>query len=43
MLGPFHHVPPPDDEKDKTAAWAVAWTALGMGFLMMLLSVALPP
>ena len=43
MLGPFLHVPPPDEEKDKRVAWAVAWVALGMGALMMLLWAVLPP
>ena len=43
MLGPFFHTPPPADEKGKKAAWAVAWVALGMGALMMLLWAVLPP
>jgi hypothetical protein len=43
MLGPFLHTPPPDGEKGKRVAWAVAWLALGMGFVMTLLSVVLPP
>ncbi len=43
MLGPFLHTPPPTEMKDKRVAWAVAWTALGMGFMMTLLSVVLPP
>ena len=43
MLGPYLHTPPPDDEKGTKIAWAVAWLALGMGFVMTLLSVVLPP
>jgi hypothetical protein len=43
MLGPFLHTPPPDGEKGTKIVWAVAWTALGMGFVMTLLSVVLPP
>ena len=43
MLGPFLHTLPPDNEKGIKIAWAVAWLALGMGFVMTLLSVVLPP
>jgi hypothetical protein len=43
MLGPFSYTPPPDDEKGKKVAWAVAWATLAMGALMILLSVVLPP
>jgi hypothetical protein len=43
MLGPFFHTPPPDDEKGKKVAWAVAWLALVMGAVITLLSVVLPP
>jgi hypothetical protein len=43
MLGPFLHTPPPHDEKGTKIAWAVAWLALGMGFVMTLLSVMPPP
>jgi hypothetical protein len=43
MLGPFVHTPPPDDEKGTKVAWAVAWLALIMGAVMMLLSLILPP
>jgi len=32
----------PADEKGKKTAWAVAWSALVMGVVMMLLSVVLP-
>jgi hypothetical protein len=42
MLRPFSHAPPSADEKGKKAAWAVAWAALVMGLVMMLLSVILP-
>ncbi len=35
--------PPPDDEKGKKVARAVAWLTLIVGFMVMLLSVALPP
>ena len=41
MLGPFLHAPPPADGKGKKVAWVVAWLALGMGFVMTLLSVVL--
>ena len=43
MLGPFFHAPPPTEGKGKRVAWAVAWVALGMGFVITLLSVVLPP
>ncbi len=43
MLGPFLPNPPPADEKGKKVAWAVAWLALIMGVVVMLLSVVLPP
>jgi hypothetical protein len=43
MLGPFSHTPPPDDEKGKKVAWAVAWATLAMGAVMIVLSVVLPP
>ena len=42
MLAPFSHASPPEDEKAKKVAWAVAWVALGMGAVMMVLSVVLP-
>jgi hypothetical protein len=38
----FSHTPPPTDEKGKKAAWAVAWSALVIGVVMVLLSVVLP-
>ena len=43
MLGPFLHTTPPDDVKGTKIAWVFAWTALGMGFVITLLSVVLPP
>ncbi len=43
MLGPFLPNPAPDEEKGKKVAWAVAWLALIMGVVVMLLSVVLPP
>jgi hypothetical protein len=43
MLGPFFHTPPPADEKGKKVAWIIAWIALVMGVLLMLLSVLLLP
>ncbi len=43
MLGPFLHTSPPHEEKGKKVAWVIAWLALSMGFVVALLSVALPP
>ncbi len=43
MLGPFLRTPPPHDEKGKKVARAVAWLALIVGFVVVVLSVALPP
>jgi hypothetical protein len=43
MLGPFLHTPSLDDQKGNKIAWAVAWLALCIGFVMTLLSVVLPP
>ena len=44
MLGPFLHTSPPHEkEKGKKVAWVIAWLALIMGFVVALLSVALPP
>ena len=43
MLGPSSFpFTTPTDEKGKKTAWAVAWSALVMGVVMMLLSVMLP-
>ncbi len=42
MLGPFLHTPPPEDEKGTKIAWAVAWLALIMVVVVVLLSVVLP-
>jgi hypothetical protein len=42
MLGPFFQTPPPDHEKDRRVARAVAWVTLGLSVLMTLLSVVLP-
>jgi hypothetical protein len=42
MLGPFLHTPPPEDEKGTKIAWAVAWLALIMAVVVVLLSVVLP-
>jgi hypothetical protein len=41
MLCPFFHTPPPDDEKGKKVAWAVAWLTLVMG-VMTPISMVLP-
>ena len=43
MLGPFFHTPSPADEKSRRVAWTLAWLALVMGAVMLLLSVVLPP
>ena len=44
MLGPFFHTPPPADEKGKKVAWSVAWAALLiLGVAVVLLSVVLAP
>ena len=42
-LDPFSHTPPPDDEKGKKAAWAVARATLAIAAVMMVLYVVLPP
>ena len=42
MLGPFFHTPPPANKTEKRVAGAVAWSALVVGAVMVLLSVVLP-
>ena len=43
MMNPFFRTPPPSDEEERKIARAIAWLAVALWALIMLLAAVLPP
>jgi len=42
MMNPFFRTPPPSDEEERRVARAIAWVALALGAIIVLLATVLP-
>ena len=41
-MNPFFRTPPPSDEEERRVARAIAWVALALGAIIVLLATVLP-
>ena len=43
MMNPFFRTPPPSDEEERKVARTIAWVALALGAIIVLLAIVFPP
>ncbi len=41
-MNPFFRTPPPSDEEERKVARTIAWVALSLGAIIVLLAIVLP-
>ena len=41
-MNPFFRTPPPSDEEERKVARTIAWVALALGAIIVLLAIVLP-
>ncbi len=42
MMNPFFRAPPPAEEEERKVAWVIAWLALALWAVIVLLAAVLP-
>ena len=42
MMNPFFRTPPPAEEEERKVRWAIAWLALALWAVIVLLAAVLP-